>query len=329
MLKNWSKEHSDKFSKETILYGHGLAETGLFTDDALIKLMNKHPVDQMDVCSMTENPDPQYPNEFITGDFRGVPAATLLDAAKAGRVFINLRKAMNIHEEYKVLLDQMFGELAEKTGFAGFKPKGGILISSPISQTPYHFDKTETILWHIRGKKRIYIYPMTQDFIADKDYETVALSHRIDDLPYNESFDAAAGIYDLGPGEAISWPLNAPHRVDNGSFCVSVTTEYSTRECVIKNNNMIANAALRRKFGLSPQYDKDGKIKRYAKFGLGKMLQKTGYIDRNEVPDVVEFTIGKVRTKMTDVTVALTKEQFHTLNCRQRIFALRGDVVVQ
>jgi len=291
MLSEWNEEHRKKFSNETILFGHKLVETGLFTDKSLIKLLERQPVDQMDVCSMTNNPDPSYPNAFITGDFRGVPADVLLAAAKAGRIFINLRKAMNIHPEYRVLLNEMFGDLSEKTGFSGFKPKGGILISSPISQTPYHFDKTETILWHIRGKKRIYIYPKTQDFIADEDYENVALSHRIDDLPYDQSFDQAAGIYDLKPGQAISWPLNAPHRVDNGSFCVSVTTEYSTRECVIKNNNMIANAALRRQLGLSPRFDRDGQIKRYAKFGLGMALRKAGYIDRNDSPDMVEFSI--------------------------------------
>lgn len=291
MLNDWSLGHTKHFRHKTITFGHDLNETGLFTDEALLELLRAHPHDQLDVCTMTKNPDPAYPNEFLTGDFRDVAAEDLLAAAKSGRVFINLRKAMNIHPEYKAVLDKMFGGLSDKTGFEGFKPKGGILISSPISQTPYHFDKTETILWHVRGQKRIYIYPMTSQFISDPDYEFAAISERIDDLPYDVSYDAAATAYDLEPGQAIAWPLNAPHRVDNSSFCVSVTTEYSTRECVIKNNNMIANAALRNAFGFNPSYDRDGLLKRYAKTGAGVVLRRMGYIKRNDSPDMVDFKI--------------------------------------
>lgn len=291
MLTDWSTKHSEGFGKETITFGHGLRDSDLFTDEALIALMKKHPMDQMDVCSMSDDSDPEFLNQFMTGDFRGVPPKVLLEAAKEGRIFMNLRNAMNIHSEYKVLLDQMFGELSEKTGFESFKPKGSILISSPISQTPYHFDKTQTILWHVRGKKRMYIYPMTPKFIPDEAYEATALSYRVDDLPYDVTFDQSAQICDLEPGEAVAWPLNAPHRVDNGSFCVSVTTEYSTRECVIKNNNMVANAAIRRKLGLKPNYHTDGDLKRMAKAGIGVVLRKTGYIERNDTPDMVSFKI--------------------------------------
>ena len=291
MLTNWTFGHSKRFREETITFGHNLSSSGLFTDAALLTLLDKHPSDQLDVCSMSNELDPEYPNQFMTGDFRGVPADILLKAAKAGRIFINLRKAMNIHAEYRDLLDQMFGGLSDRTGFENFKPKGGILISSPISQTPYHFDKTETILWHVRGKKRIYIYPTTPKFIPDEAYEATAISYRVDDLPYNASFDQSAQIYDLEPGQAIAWPLNAPHRVDNGSFCVSVTTEYSTRECVIKNNNMVANAALRGKLGLQPNYSFDGSVKRLVKAGVGVALRKTGYIERKDAPDMVSFKI--------------------------------------
>lgn len=291
MLTDWTYGHSKRFSEETITFGHDLESSGLFSDQALVELLEKHPSDQLDVCSMSDDADPQFPNQFMTGDFRGVPARTLIEAAKAGRIFINLRKAMNIHPEYTELLDQMFGGLAEKTRFENFKAKGGILISSPISQTPYHFDKTETILWHVRGKKRIYIYPMTPKFIPDEAYEATAVSYRIDDLPYDQTFDAAAQIYDLQPGQAIAWPLNAPHRVDNGSFCVSVTTEYSTRECMIKNNNMVANAALRGKLGFQPNYSFDGSFIRLIKAGFGVTLRKAGYIERNDTPDVVSFKI--------------------------------------
>jgi len=135
---------------------------------------------------------------------------------------------MNVHEDYKAVLDNMYGDLSEKTGNRAFNPRGGILISSPVARVPYHFDKTETILWHVRGKKRIYVYPMTQKFISDESYEAVISNALEDDLPYEADFEEFAKVVDLEEGMALMWPLNSPHRVDNQSFCVSVTTEYST-----------------------------------------------------------------------------------------------------
>lgn len=291
MLTDWTDEHSARFQKDMLTFGHGLEQTGLFTDEALIKLLEKHPSEQLDVCSMSDNPDPRFPNEFLTGDFRGVPAEALLDAAKAGRIWINVRKAMNLHPEYKDVLDAMYGSIAKKVGCKTYNANGGILISSPISQTPYHFDKTETILWHIRGEKRLYIYPLNEKFISDKDYEAIITNHLVDDLPYEAGFDDEATVFDLKPGEAITWPLNSPHRVDNASFCVSVTTEYSTRESGIKNANMIANAALRGKFGRSPSYAQDGQLKRYVKTGFGIALRKFGFVANSSAPDMVRFRV--------------------------------------
>ncbi len=291
MLTDWTDAHSQTFQKEVMTFGHDLESTGLFSDEALIELLEKHPSNELDVCSMDENPDPRYPNQFLTGDFRGTSGEVLLAAAKAGRVWINLRRAMNIHPEYKAVLDQMYGELAEKTGNKAYTAKGGILISSPISQTPYHFDKTETLLWHVRGQKRVYIYPLADKFISDESYEAIITNDLLDDLPYEADFDKEAVIVDLQPGQAACWRLNAPHRVDNQSYCVSVTTEYSTRESGIKNANMIANAALRSKFGMTPNYLNDGTVKRFVKSGMGVSLRKLGFISKADKPDMVTFKI--------------------------------------
>jgi len=273
-------------------FSHNLKATGLFTDAALIDLLERHPAEKMDVCTMGEADHPVYPNRFRTGDFRDVPGKVLLDAAKAGRLWINLREAMNVHADYKRALDAMYGELAEKTGNKTFNPRGGILISSPVARVPYHFDKTETLLWHVRGKKRIYIYPLTQKFISDNAYEDVISNALNDDLPYDVSFDAEAEAIDLAEGTALSWPLNSPHRVDNQSFCVSVTTEYSTRESGMKNAAMMTNALLRQRFGMNPSYTKDGQAKRQIKSILGRVIGKTSFAPDTSEPDMVTFGLS-------------------------------------
>ncbi len=291
VLTDWCDDYTRKFQKDILVFKHNLHETDLFTDEALIKLLAKHPSELTDVCSMTNPDHPVYPNRFMTGDFRGTDPDVILAAAKAGRIWINLREAMLVHPEYKALLDQMYGELSEVSKKNIFKPRGGILISSPISQTPYHFDKTETLLWHVRGKKRVFIYPLTQKFISDEAYEEALVDSTDDDLPYDESFDQEARIVDLIPGEAACWRFSSPHRVDNSEFCVSITTEYSTAESASKNAIMTTNAALRQKLGRTPSYAKDGKVSRSVKMVVGQALKKAGVFKKPPQPDMVQFKI--------------------------------------
>ncbi|WP_409432301.1 hypothetical protein ACJ3XI_08775 [Litorimonas sp. RW-G-Af-16] len=291
MLKGWTPEHTQKFQKDIISFGHRLNETGLFTDEALIELLRKHPSESLDVCTMGPAEHPLYPNKFRTGDFRNVDPAVLLEAAKAGKVWINVRRGMNLHPEYKAVLDQMYGGIAEKTGNKAFTANGGILISSPMAKVPYHFDKTEVILWHVRGKKRVYLYPQTEKYIPDHAFEATLMTELEDDLPYSADFDQDAIIFDLQPDQAITWPLNSPHRVDNQAFCVSVTTEYSTRESGMKNAAMIANATLRHRFGVKTSYRNAGGVERQVKSILGRVIKKTGMAVKEDRTDMVTFTV--------------------------------------
>ena len=291
MLKGWTEDHSDRFQKEILSFQHGLKDTGLFTDEALIALLNKHPHNMLDVCTMGNVDCELYPNRFQTGDFRGVDGKILLEAAKAGKVWINIRRGMNLHPEYKDVLDQMYGGIAEKTGNKAYNANGGILISSPIAQVPYHFDKTETILWHVRGKKSMYLYPLTEKFIPDSAYEATLLNELEDDLPYRPEYDEEATIFDFEEGQALSWPLNMPHRVDNQTFCVSVTTEYSTSESGMKNTAMIANATLRHRLGIESSYTKAGPINRQLKSIFGRVIRKAGLAAKVDIVDMVTFKV--------------------------------------
>ena len=108
MLTDWTDTHTAAFQKEIMTFGHDLESTGLFSDEAIIKLLETHPSQQLDVCSMNSDGDPRYPNLFMTGDFRGISGETILEAAKAGRIWINLRKAMNLHDQYRELLNDMY-----------------------------------------------------------------------------------------------------------------------------------------------------------------------------------------------------------------------------
>ncbi|NJM56927.1 MAG: hypothetical protein HC857_05150 [Synechococcales cyanobacterium RU_4_20] len=181
------------------------------------------------------SPEGPYPNALRNGDPRSCSGRFLIEAAKAGRLWINVREAMNLHPEYQELLDRMYGELAERTGVRRYQARGAILISSPTTVVPYHCDARDTVLWHIRGQKTFYVYPDRPPYLPDAGYEAVVLQERDEDLPYHPSLEAGATRFELEADQMVSWVLNSPHRVENQSYCVSVTTEFSTRASGFKN----------------------------------------------------------------------------------------------
>ncbi len=294
IFENWTDEHSRAFRKDIITVRHRITESGLFTDEALAVMLDKHPSQNLDVCTMV-NDQELYPNRFRTGDFRDCDGATLIEAAKAGKIWINARQAMNIHPEYKAVLDRMYGAIGETTGQPPFNAKGGILISSPAAKVPYHCDQTETILWHVRGKKRIYLYPVTEELMPDNVFHNIITNDRVDDIPYTPDMDKFAHAFDLQEGEMISWPLHSPHRVDNQSYCVSVTTEYSTKESAFKNSVMFTNAVLEQRFGMKTRWVTASNPEKYIKAAAGRVLRKTGAYKQSKAntQDLVDFKIDK------------------------------------
>lgn len=129
MLKNWTDEHTQRFGKDTFTVQHDLNSTGLFTDEALAELLDKHPRSHLDVCTIADHD--VYQAKFRTGDVRDVDGKTLIEAARAGSIWMNLREAMNMHEAYKSVLDLMYGDLSELSGTRQFKPRGGFLLHVP------------------------------------------------------------------------------------------------------------------------------------------------------------------------------------------------------
>jgi hypothetical protein len=72
-----------------------------------------------------------------------------------------------------------------------------------------------------------------------------------EELPYQPSFDQHALAFDLKPGDVISWPQNAPHRVTNlGTINVSLSTGLSTIASEQRTLIFLANRFFRRRLGI-------------------------------------------------------------------------------
>lgn len=292
LIKNWTEENRRNYGKKVMAINHSLNETGLFTDDALAKMIDAHPNHLIDVLAVPNGHEYQdYQDQQLTVDFRGADGATLVAAAKSGDIWINVREVMNRQPAYRAVLDQLHSELEKKAGKNKDRRncRGGILISSPTARTPYHSDPTMTHLWHIRGHKRAYVYPMTQDFLPDSAFEAIVLGEVSEDVPYKPEFDKEAIVAELHGGEMISWPHRSPHRVENVGFCVSMVMEFSTQESAFINAGMLTNGILRRRYGRSPSWEQASYFERVCKSVIGRVLGKLGVHKTYARTDLVKF----------------------------------------
>jgi len=73
---------------------------------------------------------------------------------------------------------------------------------------------------------------------------------RTKNLPYDPEFDRAALNFDVNPGDLISWPQNAPHRVQNlGGINVSLSCEFDTKRSRRRHLVYAANRCSTRETG--------------------------------------------------------------------------------
>jgi len=291
LLVDWTEDNTKNFFSKPMKVKHRAEETGLFTDEALAELIDKHPMFMQDVCTRDHHPD--NPNAFRTGDPRGLSGKELLKAVKTGDIWINLRKVSLEHKEYHALMQQMLDDVKSRVpGFDCDVTKGGILISSKNARVPYHADQTTVLLWHIRGVKKVYVYPhQDTEFLPEKSYESIILGETTEDVPYEPHFEEKAKVLRLEPGELAIWPMNAPHKVENETFCVSVTMDCPTKASAVRNSIVYANGVLRRQFGMSPSYFGAGKTERIFKATLGAAMRKAKY---NPVKPAEHFVTFKV-----------------------------------
>jgi hypothetical protein len=249
----WSDDARRKFRKEPVVVSHNYHEHHAFSDMALAALIERHPRDLIDFCTMGE--DATDHDSWRAGDPGALTGLELLDAVRRGKLWINLRHAMDMDAEYRPIFEKMLADM--KKADPTFKPllaEAGILISSPSAQVFLHSDVSETMLWHMRGVKRFRTYPPRLPYLNTDDVEGVLHKDKTEDVAFDPAWDADAFTVDLHPGMAANWPLHGPHRIENQSgINVSVPFEISTPQSRRQNAILFANGVMRRSFGLTPR----------------------------------------------------------------------------
>lgn len=249
----WSDEARRKFRREPVVVRHNYHEHHAFSDMALAALIERHPRELIDFCTMGD--DATDHNSWRAGDPGALSGLELIEAVRKGKLWINLRHAMDRDPEYRPIYEAMLRDM--KKADPSFKPltaEAGILISSPTAQVFLHSDVSETMLWHMRGVKRFRTYPPRLPYLNRDDVEGVLHKDKTEDIRFDPAWDKDAFTVDLHPGMATNWPLHGPHRIENQSdLNVSVPFEISTPESRKQNAILYANGVLRRSFGLTPR----------------------------------------------------------------------------
>jgi hypothetical protein len=292
LIADWQPQHEVLFGRHAIKLQHRLANSGLFTRQALAALIERCPQHDLGLEAM----DGEGSSRRLFGELGGVSGNDAIAAIERGRMWMNIRRVMDWAPEYRQLLDKVFNEFeARMPGLKTFKRNIGVLISSPNMQVNYHADIQGQSLWQISGVKSVHLYPATDVFVDPRNIEKILLRETTEQMPYHRWFDEHVTVFDLHPGEMLTWPLYAPHRVVNHDCLnVSVTMEHWTDEIWRSYAVHYGNGVLRRTLGLgNPSTRADG-LSVYPKAAAALAWKKFG---KQTVGDVVkrrQFKLDRV-----------------------------------
>ena len=154
IISNWEDRHESLFGVELVKLNHRLIDSGLFSREALGKVIERCPAEHLGLRAMgTEIDDPKR----MEGELGNASGMEAIEAIEKGRMWMNIRRVMDWAPEYRTLLDEVFGEFeARMPGFKTFKRNLGVLISSPNANVFYHADIQGQSLWQIEGIKSVY-----------------------------------------------------------------------------------------------------------------------------------------------------------------------------
>ncbi len=304
VFENWKPEHSRLWGKSPVIQQHNLHNSPLFTDEALGELIENYPREDYSLV-IPGRQDEEHHHQWREGDIGNATGAQVLQAIRDGFLWINLRNLPKNSAKFKELNDQLFAEMQENVPDLKIKNSEiTLLITSPGAQTYYHCDVPGQSLWHIRGRKKAYIYPATDPFMTAETLEQVIMQETEEEVPFEDWFDNHAAIVDMEPGMMAHWPQFAPHRVENyDSLNVSITTEHWTSEIERNYKVRYANGLLRRQFNMVPKSTATTGIAYLSKAILQSVWRRSGLAKKHIWSRKIDFKINPANpTQMLDIT---------------------------
>ena len=238
---------------EAAFHPHSLIAQGFAEDAALAEVLDRYPAELFDINLYDYDDEGQV--SLRTGARGRLDGGQLLEAIQQGRLWVNLRGVETGWPELWAAAMAEYRQIQQTyPGLKAVKNAGQLILSSPKARVPYHFDAAGVVLFHLRGRKRIFVYPGDEAHLPERNMEQVVARQTTEELPYTLAFEDDARIMDLEPGQALTWPLYAPHRVENlDRFCVSLSMDFQTWPSRFRNGALYTNAVVRSQGG-SPRF---------------------------------------------------------------------------
>jgi hypothetical protein len=216
----------ENFSRAPFTVKHKLSDHPLLTLDALGRLADSLPPDQV------EHNLGDVPEVLPGGEAPRLDASPgeIARGIETNGCWMVLKK-VDTDPAYRKLLEEALNDVlplvADRVGEATGK-EAFIFLTAPNATTPLHTDPEENLLLQIKSKKQIEIGRWPDEETEKEHLERYyGGGHRnIDQMPPN------AETFILNPGDGVHVPLNAPHWVKNFdqvsiSFSITFTTEHS------------------------------------------------------------------------------------------------------
>jgi hypothetical protein len=253
-LLSFDRAEATKFRHEPFRLSHELADSPLFTLDALADLAERIPgeVAEHNLGSVgAVEPGGEVPrlDQPIAEVIRGIET----NGGWAALPIILQQPKLSGIPRYQEVFDQVMDELAPmvpggREAMSGFHSV--IFLATAGSTTPSHIDGEIGFLLHLRGEKRVSIgrFP---DATSERDESEAFYRHahrNTGQLP------ADPVHFDLEPGQGVHVPPLKPHWVENGpEVAISLSVGFQTPENIQRAGVHMWNGRARR-LGLSPKH---------------------------------------------------------------------------
>lgn len=259
------------------VHAHALVANGFAEDQALAEVLDRYPADLFDINLYDYDDEGQV--SLRTGARGRLNGAELLEAIQQGRLWVNMRDVERgwpeLWQATMAEFDRIMGDAYP--GLKAVSRNGQLILSSPKARVPYHFDASGVILFHMRGRKRLFVFPGDEAHLPECSMEQVIARQTTEEIPYVRAFEQDARAIDLEPGQALTWPFFAPHRVENlDRFCVSLSVDFQTWSSRLRRGALYTNAVVRSRGGAPRSTDQMGTPELAARWAASVLLKKTG-----------------------------------------------------
>ena len=159
-------------------------------------------------------------------------AETMLGAETA-QAWMLLRHVQS-DPAYRDLIDTVLDSVEQHIGRPDpgmYYRAGWIIVSSPRTVTPFHFDPNHGMLLQIRGSKMVYAWDRNDTHVAsERARDRYHYRHSMDLLQWQDDFRERAHAFRVRPGTGVYLPLTSPHMVETSDEpSITITCSYNTR----------------------------------------------------------------------------------------------------